>query len=60
MTFPYFGERSPPAVGSLRPVRDAVTLRYSGAGDVTARVHPLRDRDAAAATSGASGAGGSR
>jgi hypothetical protein len=42
VTFPYFGERSPPTAGTLRPVRDVVTLRYSGAGDVTARVHPLR------------------
>lgn len=42
VTFPYFGERAPPVVGALRPGADAVTLRYSGAGDVTARVVPLK------------------
>ncbi|HEV3001041.1 MAG TPA: M20/M25/M40 family metallo-hydrolase [Solirubrobacteraceae bacterium] len=42
VTFPYFAERAPPVVGALQPGRDAVTLRYSGSGDVTGRVLPLR------------------
>ena len=42
VTFPYFGERSPPVVGTLRPGADIVTARYSGSGEVTARVFPLR------------------
>ena len=38
VTFPYFDLRSPPRVHTLRPGRDVVAVRYSGAGDVTGRL----------------------
>jgi hypothetical protein len=41
VAFPYFGERSPPVLGAYRHRTDFATLRYSGSGDVRARVRAL-------------------
>jgi len=39
--FDYWAEGEPSTVGRYRHGRDFVTLHYSGAGDVTARVRPI-------------------
>ena len=40
--FDFWMEEGTPTLGSLRHGRDFLTLHYSGAGEVTARVQPIR------------------